>query len=198
MTHTDPELPELVRRLREQEPGAIAELVRRYEPEIRRIARVRLARFGLRHLVDSEDIAQSVLGRFFARVRAGGVEVESADKLLHLLAVIAANRVTSHARRERRQVRPTGQNGTESVDGFDAVPDAAPTVERAVAARDHLDWVLRCLTPDDRELLIQRTSGRGWAELAAERGVGADALRKRLTRALDEVGIQLGMGDSVG
>src|SRR4051794_17920718 len=79
MTTADPELPDLIRRLREQDPSAAAELIRRYEPDIRRIARVRLARFGLRHLVDSEDIAQSVLGRFFARAQAGDLTFDSPD-----------------------------------------------------------------------------------------------------------------------
>jgi DNA-directed RNA polymerase specialized sigma24 family protein len=88
----DPELTDLVRRLRDRDPAAVAELVRRYEPDIRRIARVRLARYGLRHLVDSVDVAQSVFGRLVARLQTGELEFESADKLLRLLTVIAANR----------------------------------------------------------------------------------------------------------
>ena len=191
---TDTDLPELVRRLRDRDSSAVAELVRRYEPDIRRIARVRLNRFGLRHLLDSDDIAQSVFGRFFARLDAGGWELESPEKLLHLLAVIAANKVTSHARRERKQVRPTG--GASEADGFEAQADSAPGPDRVAAARDQLDWVLRALTPADRVLFLGRASGRGWAELAQEHGVEPDALRKRFTRALDDTGLQLGLGDA--
>jgi len=193
MTTPDDPLSDLLRRVRANDPGAAAELLRRYEPDIRRIARVRLARFDLRHLVDSEDIAQSVFGRFFARLRYGEWEFDSGEKVLHLLAVIAANRVTSHARRERRRVRPTGRAAGESAVGLEAVPDHRPGVGPAVAARDHLDWLLAAVGPDDRELLAGRLAGRGWAELAADRGVGADAVRKRLARALDEVAGRLGI-----
>lgn len=188
----DPELTDLLRRLRDRDPAAVAELARRYEPDIRRIARVRLARYGLRHLVDSVDVAQSVFGRFVARLQTGELEFESADKLVRLLTVIAANRVTSHARRERRRVHTPG---TDSGPGLDA-PDPSPAAARVVDAREELDWLLRSLSPDDRVVLAARLDGTPWADLASDRGVGADALRKRLSRALDEVAGQLGLGDA--
>ncbi len=190
---SDPDLTDLVRRLRDQDPEAIAELVRRYEPDIRRIARVRLARFGLRHLVDSVDIAQSVFGRFLSRLQTGGLEFESTDKLLRLLTVIAVNRVTSHARRERLRVRPVGQGGDDQPGLIDTAPDPQPGAGRVVAAREQLDWLFRSLGQDERALLTGRLAGKEWAELAADRGVGADALRKRLSRALDEIGGRLGL-----
>lgn len=165
----------------------MAELVHRYEPDIRRIARVRLVRFGLRHLVDSVDVAQSVFGRLVARLQTGELEFESADKLLRLLTVIAANRVTSHARRERRRVHPTEADGRPALE----TPDPSPGAARSVAAREELDWLLRSLGPDDRSVLAERLDGKAWAD----RGVGADALRKRLARALDEAAGRMGLGE---
>ena len=194
MMSSDSDLPDLIRRLREREPAAVAELIRRYEPDIRRIARVRLARFGLRHLVDSEDIAQSVLGRFFARISSGGLEFESPDKLLHLLAVITANRVTSYARDERGRVRPGRQCRDDRPAGSDR-PDPGPGVVRTLAAREQLDWLLQFLHPDVRGVLTGRLEGKAWADLAAEQGVGSDALRKRLARALDEAADRLGLSE---
>jgi len=194
MPSADVELPELIRRLREHDPAAVADLVLRYEADIRRIARVRLARFGLRHIVDSEDIAQSVFGRFFARLGAGGLEFESPEKILHLLAVIAANRVNSHARRERRMVRPAA-NGDDSAAGPPEPADTRPVAERVVAARDELDWLLNALDSEERGLLLARLDGKAWAELAEQHGVEADALRKRLSRALDGLGRRLGQND---
>lgn len=190
------DLPDLLRRLKAGEPEAGQELVRRYSADIRRIARVRLTRFGLRHLIDSEDVAQSVFGRFLHRLHGGGWQFESPEKLLHLLAVIAANWVTTHARRERHRVRPAGGADSEAGSPVDDRADSTPAAERVAAARDQLGWVLRALTADDQAVFLARADGRAWAELAAERGMAADALRKRFTRALDEAGVKLGMGDS--
>jgi DNA-directed RNA polymerase specialized sigma24 family protein len=84
--------------------------------------------------------------------------------------------------------------GTDSGPGLDAA-DPSPAASRAVYAREELDWLLRSLGPDDRSVLAARLDGTPWADLAADRGVGADALRKRLARALDEVAGQIGLGD---
>lgn len=189
MTPVDPALGDLVRRLRQRDPDAISELVLRYEDDIRRIARVRLARFGLRHIVDSEDIAQSVFGRFLMRLQSGDLEFESPEKILHFLAVIAANRINTHARRERLRAKPpSGVSNGEPPDAADPRPGA----DRVVSTREELAWWLNALEAEDRELLQSRLEGKPWAELAAERGTGADALRKRLSRALDELGARLG------
>jgi RNA polymerase sigma factor (sigma-70 family) len=190
----EPGLLELVERTRRGDAAAAAEMVRRYEPDIRRIARVRLARFGLRHLIDSEDIAQSVFGRFFTRLQAGGFEFESPEKVLHLLVVIATNRVNTHARRERNAARPTGTVGTEGPT-MDAVPANLPAVGAGVAAGEEMEWLLGRLPAEERHLARQRMAGKAWAELEAELGVKAEALRKRLARALAEVGGQLGLSE---
>ena len=53
------------------EEQAATELVQRYEPELRRFVRFRLTNGRLRRHVDSVDICQSVLGRFFVGLFAG-------------------------------------------------------------------------------------------------------------------------------
>ena len=62
---------DLMRRVRAGDEQASAELVRRYEPAIRVAIHVRLNDSGLRRLLDSMDICQSVLGNFFARAASG-------------------------------------------------------------------------------------------------------------------------------
>jgi hypothetical protein len=49
------------------------------------------------------------------------------------------------------------------------------------------------LSDDERYLADQRAQGREWAEIAAQLGVPADGLRKKLTRALDRVAARLGL-----
>jgi len=91
------------------------------------------------------------------------------------------------------RVRPVGQGGDDQPGLIDTAPDPQPGAGRVVAAREQLDWLFRSLGQDERALLTGRLAGKEWAELAADRGVGADALRKRLSRALDEIGGRLGL-----
>ncbi len=67
---------DLIGRVRAGDEAAAAELVRRYEPAIRRSARLRLNQ-RLRRAFDSLDLAQAVLGSFFVRVAAGQYELDS-------------------------------------------------------------------------------------------------------------------------
>jgi hypothetical protein len=41
-----------------------------------------------------------------------------------------------------------------------------------------------------------RAEGRDWAAIAADKGEGAEALRKRLARGLDRVAQQLGLDET--
>src|SRR5262245_31790823 len=104
---------ELIARVRAGDEQAAAELVRRYEPAIRRAARVRLVDTRLNRHLDSMDICQSVLASFFVRAALGQFELETPDQLLRLLATMTRNKlagqVKSHraARRDFRRVQAT-------------------------------------------------------------------------------------------
>src|SRR4051794_7874124 len=91
---------ELIRRVRARDEDAAAELIRRYEPAIRRAVRVRLADARLGSLLDSMDICQSVLKSFFVRAATGQYELETPEQLLKLLATMARNKLTNRARSE--------------------------------------------------------------------------------------------------
>jgi DNA-directed RNA polymerase specialized sigma24 family protein len=92
---------ELIRRVRAWDQEAAAELVRRYEPMIRRTVRFRLADARLDNLLESMDISQSVLRSFFVRAAAGQYDLETPGQLLRLLATMARNKLISTARRHR-------------------------------------------------------------------------------------------------
>src|SRR3954469_15990843 len=87
----------LIRRVRDGDQQAAAELVRRYEPAIRRAARVRLVDSRLGRLLDSMDICQSVMASFFVRAALGQYEVETSDQLLRLLGSMARNKLANQA-----------------------------------------------------------------------------------------------------
>src|SRR5438874_1787325 len=59
-----------------------ADLVRQYEPTIRRVVRSRRVDARLGAVLDSMDICQSVLASFFVRTAAGQFEFDSPEDLV--------------------------------------------------------------------------------------------------------------------
>lgn len=184
-----------MRRVRAGDGDAAAELVRSYEPAIRRVVRLRLGDSRLRRALDSMDVCQSVLGSFFVRANLGQYDLANPEQLLKLLAQMARHKVTDQVRRQRagqRDVRRVAGNMEVAAE----VAAVQPTPSAYVAGRELLDAVRQRLSPEERELAEQRAQGREWAEIAAERGQSAEALRKRLARALDRVAAQLGLDEA--
>ena len=106
------ELCELIDRVRAGDAAAAADLVRLYEPAIRRAARLGLSA-ELQRECDSIDISQSVLGSFFWRVAAGHFDTGSQRHVMRLLITLARNKVRERARRTAplrpRRLRAGGQ-----------------------------------------------------------------------------------------
>jgi RNA polymerase sigma-70 factor (ECF subfamily) len=182
----------LIRRVRAGDEAAAEELVRQYEPVIRRAIRVRLDP-RMHRVLDSVDICQSVLGNFFVRAASGQFDLDSPDQLLRLLVTMAKNRLTDHARREHAVRRDNRRVEAGGADRFAAVAGREPTPSQDCAHRELLDEIRRRLTPDERYLAEQRANGRDWADIAAELGESPEALRKRLSRAIDRVAPTLGL-----
>lgn len=189
-----PTFESLMLRVRGGDQEAAAELVKTYEPAIRRAVRFRLTDARLGSLLDSMDICQSVLMSFFVRAASGQYELETPAQLLTLLATMARNKLASQARRQhadRRDRRRDDAGGDEA--GRFVSPRPGPSVE--VAARDLLQEVRRRLSPDERRLLELRDKGREWAAIADELGGSPEALRKKLARAVERVAEELGLDD---
>jgi RNA polymerase sigma factor (sigma-70 family) len=183
---------ELIGKVRAGDEAAAAELVRRYEPSIRRVARIRLADSGLQRLLDSTDICQSVFASFFVRAALGQYELDKPEHLLNLLFTMTRRKLTDHlrgegaARRDHRRVQsPSGESR------FPAASGASPS--REVEAKEMLHELRRRLTPEERRLADLRAEGREWAAIAAEQGGSPEALRKRLQRAVERVAQEIGL-----
>ena len=183
---------DLIRRVRAGEEAAATELVRSYEPTIRRVARVRLADDRLRRRFDSMDICQSVFASFFVRAALGQYELDSPEQLLGLLVSMSRKKVIDHAREESAARRDYRRLMPEGLEGRDFVA-AGATPSTEVATGELLHEVRRRLTDEERRLAEQRAAGRDWAEIAAENGGSPEALRKQLARAIDRVGQELGL-----
>jgi RNA polymerase sigma-70 factor (ECF subfamily) len=186
---------ELIRRVRAGDQDAATELVKRYEPAIRRAVRFRLADARLGTLFDSMDICQSVLASFFIRAASGQYELETPGQLLRLLTAMARNKLNSQARKQFAQRRDTRRVAAGGQDEGRLVA-AGESPSGVVAARDLLQEVHRRLSADERRLLELRTQGYDWSAIASEIGGGAEALRRRLSRALDRIAGQLGLEDA--
>jgi RNA polymerase sigma-70 factor (ECF subfamily) len=192
----------LLGRVRAGDEQAATELVRRYEPAIRRAARVRLVDTRLNRLLDSMDICQSVMASFFVRAALGQYELETPAQLLKLLATMTRNKLVNQVkghgahRRDFRRVEDRGGGGsgdTSFVGGVEGLagPDRTPSTE--VANRELLAEARRRLSTDELSILERREQGREWAEIAAEMASSPEAIRKRYTRAIDRVAHELGL-----
>src|SRR3954466_15961164 len=93
----DVSFQQLIGRVRKGDEQAAAELVRRYEPAIRRAVRFRLTDPRLRRTCDSMDVAQSVLLSFFVRAASGQYELDTPEQLLTLLVRMAGNKALTRA-----------------------------------------------------------------------------------------------------
>ena len=123
----------LLGRVRAGDEEAAAQIVRRYEPALRRLIRMRLTDPHLTRLLDSVDVCQSVLANFFVRMAAGQFDLNTPEQLLKLLSVMARNRLLDHVARETAGRRD--QRRTEGEDALAGVAAPQPSPSQVVAAR---------------------------------------------------------------
>ena len=179
---------DLIRRVRAGDQQAAADLVRQYEPEIRRAVRLRLGDSRLNRVLDSVDICQSVLGRFLVGAAAGEFELRQPGQLLRLLVTMARNRVIDHARKPANRPEGLGDEHFET-----RADSRAETPSVVVGGRELLAEVRRRLTDEERRLAELREQGREWTDIARTLNATPEALRKKLARGLDRVTRELGI-----
>ncbi len=193
---TDDPFADLVRRVRAGDPDAAADLVRRYEPLVRREVRLRLEDRRLNRLLDSADVCQSVLASFFVRVAAGQFDLAAPDQLRRLLVQMARNKLASAARAQSRQRRDHRRTGGD--EGLDAAAGTEPTPSRVVAGRELLEHFRGLLGPEERQIADLRGEGLSWAEVAGRLGGTPEARRMQLARAAERAAAALGLDAAPG
>lgn len=193
---TTPEsFAQLVARVRRGDDQAAEELIRRYERDLRVVARVRLTDPALRRVIDSMDICQSIFANFFVRAAAGQFELETPEQLLKLLSAMVRNKVNDHARhahRQRRDVRLVVPTAADEL----ALADTGATPSKIVANQELLKELHKRLSDEERLIVEQRTMGREWSEIADQVGGTSEAVRKRYFRAINRAVKDLGLDDS--
>jgi RNA polymerase sigma-70 factor (ECF subfamily) len=189
-----PTFEELIRRVRAGDQEAAAELVRRYEPAIRRAVRYRLADARLGNLFESMDICQSVLKSFFARAASGQFSLETPEQVLKLLTTMARNKLASQARKQH-SLRRDMRRVSSIAEGESRLVAPGDSPSMAMVVLDIQQEVRRRLAPDEWQLLDLKNQGHDWATIAAQVGGNAESLRKKLARAIDRVVDELGLDD---
>ena len=190
----NPDFADFLRRIRAGDDLAAMELVRRFEPLIRREVRTRIFDRRLQRAFDSVDVSQSVLAIFFSRAATGEYELESPEQLARLLVAMARNRLVSHARKERRQVRDVRRLATDPA-ALDQVPTRQSSPSELLSKKEQLAQLETLLTDEEQQIFNLRTEGLSWDEVAARIGGSGPARRMQLSRGIERLERQLGPAD---
>lgn len=182
---------ELIVRVRNGDEQAAADLVRRYEPAIRRAVRFRLTDPRLRRTCDSMDICQSVMLSFFVRAASGQYDLDTPEQLLRLLTTMARNKLLNQAR-QQQAARRDNRLVTDDIADHD-LAEPTPGPSQQVEARELLQEVHRRLDADELRLVELRNQGHDWNAIARLVGGNAAALRQKLHRALARLSQQFGL-----
>jgi RNA polymerase sigma-70 factor (ECF subfamily) len=184
---------DFIQRIRAGDEQAATELVRKYEPLIRREIRLQMEDPRLKRVLDSVDVCQSVLASFFVRATAGQFDLDRPDKLIRLLVTMARNKLASVARGQRRQRRDVRRNTAGNTEELNRVAGDEPTPSEFVAGKELLLRFRQGLSEEERQLADLRAQGVAWADIAAKLGGSPQGRRMQLTRAVERVAKELGL-----
>ena len=177
---------ELIRLTREGDELAAARLARDFEPFIRRFVRFRMRGRSdhnrLRLDVDSADICQSVFKSLFLGLRHGQFQLDQPEQLHKLLAAMVRFKVATKGRRLSVTLREILDLDTPL-----RKPDPGASPEKQVDDRDLLETILKRFERDELDLLLRRLDDQSWLAIAEAVGGTHEALRKKLSRALERV-----------
>jgi RNA polymerase sigma-70 factor (ECF subfamily) len=184
---------EFIRRIRGGDEQAAAELVRQYEPLIRRAVRLRLEDDRLRRLFDSTDVCQSVLASFFARTALGQYDLQTPERLVGLLVVMTRNKVAAAARRQQSQRRDARRAAT--AEEMADVADPGPSPSEQVSGQELLERFRAAFSAEESQIAELRKDGLNWAQIASQLGGSAQARRVQFARAVERVSRQIGVDE---
>ncbi len=182
-----------IQRIRAGDDRAAEELVRKFEPLIRRAVRVRINSPRLNRVFDSMDICQSVLASFFLRAASGAYDLAEPGQLVRLLVKMASNKLASRSRSELRQRRDIRRVEDFAAGELASIPDARPAPSELLAGRELLEQFRAGLTDEERQLATLRGEGLDWSEVAKRVGGKPHARRVQLARGVARVTRQLGL-----
>ena len=126
---------------------------------------------------------------------AGDFEIHSREDLEKLLFSMARKKFAMLVRREYAERRDRGRVRSLLSD-HDRPGHAGDDPQAIAGARDLLEQVHRRLADDEAVLFALRRQGRTWDEIGRAVGGSAVLLRKRLSRGLTRVAVELGLEEA--
>ena len=187
MTDWKKEIQKTLDRASQGDINAIAELVEKFEPEIRVIARRQLGP-ALRPYLDSMDIVQSVHRTLFLGLQNEQFQFESPGRLMAFVSMLVRRKTARQWRKHRRQQRESGVEVSDrGVSDFMMAWRTREEPTDEVAQREQIERVLSHLDPTEKKLVTLRMEGRSTAEAARMLGLDPDATRVRLSRLRDKL-----------
>ena len=179
---------EVIARLRSGDEAVVQWFVRQYEPEIRRLIRIRLNGSTLRRTMDSVDICQSTFFKFLQQLAACNLHVDTPEELSKLLFTIAQNNLRDELRKSNTKRRGQGVTFIKEQNLLPLIEDPALNPGQLAANRDFWETVKSRMTAGERDLVEQRAMGHDWKTLADRFQSTPAALRRRLVRLRSRLG----------
>jgi RNA polymerase sigma-70 factor (ECF subfamily) len=183
----DDQSANLLARWRQGDRGAADILFQRYASRLIDLARRRRPA-RLAHLVDPEDVVQSVYRSFFSAAREGRYEVQRGGDLWRLLVTITLNKLYHQVKRNTRAKRAADREcHLIDADGAAGVPlhllSQEPSPAEAAALTDELEQLFTKLGPLERRMVELRLQGYQLDEIAER----TDRSERTVRRVLEEV-----------
>jgi RNA polymerase sigma factor (sigma-70 family) len=172
------EVVELIARCRRGDPEALAELVRRYKPVVRRAVRTRLSP-ALRRRFDSIDFTQDVWASFF-RVNLDRADLADEPALIAYLAQMARLKVAEEFRHQTTLKVGLGREHPAWV--LAEAADDGPTPSAEVIARDRWERLTRGLDEREKRMLGMVREGHTHASIADEFGLSVKTVQRLVAR----------------
>lgn len=183
MVECQREFADLMRRVQAgRDDAAARELLERYEADILRVVRRRLAP-KLRSKFDSTDFVQAVWASFFANPPPAQA-LDRPEALGAYLQKLAQHKVID-AVRQRLQAQKYNVNRENSLDGSAAYQAAGltaqqPTPSQVAMAREEWDRLLEGQPARYRQILLLRRQGHSHREIAHKLGLDETTIRRAI------------------
>lgn len=166
----------LVRRAREGDAEALAELMRFWQPALEQIARSLHRRYG-RLGFDTHDLVATSIRRLLRRRGGAGAEERDLAFLHHILRDAYSEKARAELRRRRHESAAARERRWSH--GDPSPPTPLLPSERHADGR----W-LKGVTPDDWELVLLWKQGLSWSQIGEHLDVPPETARKRWHRML--------------
>ncbi len=175
----DPEVPELLQRVREGDSQAGEKLFARYSRRLILLADKQLSQ-KLASRLEGEDVVQSAFRSFFRRDARGDFRIDASLDLWRLLVKITINKARAKARHHTTEGRDVGVETAQSDSALADLLAQSPGPEEVALLGDQIDALLRGLPEQYGSVLRLRLEGLSRTEVASRLGISRHTVRRIL------------------